>query len=137
MDNTVTHITMKYIFSGFVIVFLLFVTSFVGNIKNADDSKQMTINRNYMFCVCLNLVNSQNNLSDFSRRDGSTEVYFIDSLLVIDTEDAIDFAQMYLDSLKRIDAYRSYNNNSLGICKCLDLYNSQKLNDYVKKRIKE
>jgi len=128
---------MKNFNSGFIIVFLLMFTSFVGYYKDTEESEQMTINRNYVFCVCLNLVNSQYDLSDYSHRDGSTEVFFIDSLLVIDTEEAVVFAQTYLDSLNGVNAYRSYNNNSLGICKCLDLYNSKRLVEYVNQRIKE
>lgn len=128
---------MKNIFSGLIIIFLLLITSFVGFELDTEESEQMTINRNYMFCVCLNLINSQYDLNDFGSRDGSTEVYFIDTLLVIDTEEAVDFAQTYLDSLKEVNAYKSYNNNSLGVCKCLDLYNSKKLEEFVKERIKE
>lgn len=69
--------------------------------------------------------------------DGSSEVYFINDSLKIDIDKGQLFVKNYLDSINQNNIYRSYNNNSLIITKCLDFYNSKKLKKFLTKEIDE
>ncbi len=101
------------------------------------NQKQIETNKNYAFCIGLYTLNSQYNASEYNRNDGSIEVFFIDSLLVLDTETTRIFVENYFDSLNRVGAYKSGLNKNLNIAKCLDMYNSNKLDKYVKQKIIE
>jgi len=125
----------------FIIIIALafgFISNSLINIHEGKNQSevQLEVNKNYMFCVGMAYINIeyQNKCSVI---DGSSEVYFINDLLVVDGDEGRAFVKEYLDSLKQINAFKSYNNNSLGIAKCLDMYNSKKLDDFVKQKIEE
>ena len=105
--------------------------------KDKFNKEQIEINKNYAFCIGLYTLNYKNGVAEYSRSDGSIEIYFVDSLLVLDTEETKIFAENYFDSLNRAGAYKSGLGSNLSIAKCLDMYNSDKLDNYVKKKIME
>lgn len=105
--------------------------------KEEFKQEQIEVNKNYAFCIGLYTLNYKNGVEEYSRSDGSIEVYFIDSLLVLDTEDTKIFVENYFDSLNSTGAYRSGLGSDLSIAKCLDMYNSDKLDKFVKQNIRE
>ncbi|MBK8548585.1 MAG: hypothetical protein IPL63_14880 [Saprospiraceae bacterium] len=56
-------------------------------------------------------------------------------LFSIDFDEEYEFVSNYLDSLENSGSFKSYNDNSLILAKCLALYNSEKLNRFVRKQI--
>ncbi len=102
-----------------------------SNILNVENKTAFLINKNYIFCQCMNKVHNYTIIdsSSYLRKDGSTEVYFINDEFNVDIEKSKVFVEKYLDMVK--ENYRSYNDHNLGIAKCLDLYNSKELIDYL------
>jgi len=112
------------------------------NQKNPPQSEiqenKLIVNKNYIFCGCLNNVNRRYNLQwknpeNKSIVDGSIEVYFIKNNFDVNMDSVDVFVNNYLDSLENNNLFRSYNANSLGVAKCLELYNSKKLDIFLKK----
>jgi hypothetical protein len=119
----------------FFVLFLIGCNSKV--IPHGIENKLM-INKNYIFCVCLNKMNRKYNLDWHNPKsktviDGSIEVFFVDENFNVDIDSVDIFINKYLDSLENGNQFRSYNDNSLGVAKCLDLYNSIILEDFLKK----
>lgn len=126
----------KYLFVLITISIIALLLSFTSQ-KEKFNKEQIEINKDYAFCIGLYSLNYKTGVAEYSRSDGSIEVYFIDSLLVLDTEETKIFAENYFDSLYRVSAYKSGLDSDLSIAKCLDMYNSDKLDKFVKQKIRE
>lgn len=126
----------KYLWILVPVSFLFLLFSSLTK-KEEFNPRQVEVNKNYMFCSCMAEISLRYH-DTCGVMDGSNGVYFIDDFLVIDIEESMSFVKSYLDSLDKVDAYRSYREgNSLGIAKCLDMYNSERLDKFVKQKIKE
>lgn len=127
---------MNYMKKIIVLVLLLNINCYSPEGLTDFDSR-LELNKNFIFCNCINSVNRRYGLEikdkeNKKARDGSIEVYFINKDLTVDLDSVSQFVKLYLDSLEINKLYNSYNNNSLGIAKCLDLYNSKKVEDFVR-----
>ena len=128
---------MKKYFTGLITVTTIILLISFTTKKGSFSQKQIEINKNYAFCMSLYTLNYENGVADYNRKDGSIEVFFIDSLLVLDTEETKVFVENYFDSLNGLRKYKSALGSDLSIAKCLDLYNSEKLDKFVKQKINE
>ncbi len=83
--------------------------------------------KNMVFCECLERAVPLSREQKVS--DGSKSGYFQLSNLGEDEIDStVAFVQTYLDTA----VYSSSTNTKLGMMKCIDLYNSNKLDNFVK-----
>lgn len=120
-------------------VYIMVISFLLFNCKTQNETlnkRVMEINKNYMFCLCMGELNIRYENKP-KVLDGSSEVYFINDSLKIDIDKGQLFVKNYLDSIDQNNIYRSYNNNSLIITKCLDFYNSKKLKKFLTKEIEE
>lgn len=120
-------------------VYIMVISFLLFNCKTQNETlnkRVMEINKNYMFCLCMGELNIRYENKP-KVLDGSSEVYFINDSLKIDIDKGQLFVKNYLDSINQNNIYRSYNNNSLIITKCLDFYNSKKLKKFLTKEIDE
>ncbi|MEZ4911551.1 MAG: hypothetical protein R2774_11910 [Saprospiraceae bacterium] len=101
-----------------------------------DDLDKIIVNKNHVFCRCVYQANDRiSKTINLLKVDGSSEVYFINEGFSIDFDEEEEFVSNYLDSLENFDRFKSFNDHSLILAKCLALYNSEKLNSFVRKQI--
>ena len=105
-----------------------------------EDQDMIIVNKNYIFCNCVFKANKRLGIQQIDankqiKLDGSSEVYFINEAFNVEPDDVREFVSNYLDSLENSGSFKSYNDNSLILAKCLALYNSEKLNSFVRKQI--
>ena len=110
------------------------------NIITIKDENRILVNKNYIFCYCVNIENKRfgielKNNANQNVFDGSLEAYFVNDQFSVDPDSVFTFVNKYLDSLKYAQSFRSYNDNSLALSKCLSLYKSSELDDFVIKEI--
>lgn len=110
------------------------------NNVHVEDQDKIIVNKNYVFCRCVYLANDrlsaeQKNTINLFKLDGSSEVYFINNGFSVDLDETEELVHNYLDSLENSGSFKSFNDNSLILAKCLALYNSEKLNSFVRKQI--
>lgn len=110
------------------------------NNVHIEDQNKIILNKNYVFCSCVFQANKRLGIEQINNNkqiklDGSSEVYFINEGFSIDFDEEYEFVSNYLDSLENSGGFKSFNDNSLILAKCLALYNSEKLNHFVRKQI--
>ncbi|MBK8820738.1 MAG: hypothetical protein IPN49_17255 [Saprospiraceae bacterium] len=110
------------------------------NNVHIEDQDKIIVNKNYVFCSCVFQANKRLGIEQIDtnkqiKLDGSSEVYFINKAFNVEPDDVGGFVSNYLDSLENSGSFKSYNDNSLILAKCLALYNSEKLNSFVRKQI--
>jgi hypothetical protein len=126
--------------SSLIILIIIFLGCARKNNVHVEDPDIIIVNKNYVFCNCVFQANKRLGIEEIStnkqiKLDGSSEVYFIDKAFNVEPDAVIEFVSNYLDSMENSGSFKSYNDNSLILAKCLDLYNSEKLNRFVRKQI--
>ena len=111
-----------------------------SNLSSVNYNTKTRFNKNYIFCYCVNIENKRfgielKNNANQNVFDGSLEAYFVNDQFSVDPDSVFTFVNKYLDSLKYAQSFRSYNDNSLTLSKCLSLYKSSELDDFVIKEI--
>ncbi|MBK6783237.1 MAG: hypothetical protein IPG79_05365 [Saprospiraceae bacterium] len=122
----------KNIFMKTIILIILTIIALGCTRKNnvhIEDQDKIIVNKNFVFCSCVFQANKRLGIEQIDNNkkiklDGSSEVYFINEGFSIDF-DEVEFVSNYLDSLENSGSFKSYNDNSLILAKCLALYNSE------------
>lgn len=119
-------------------IFFLFGCNQKNHQQSEMQDNKLIVNKNYLFCMCVRFSDNRfilksSNPSMKLIKDNSGEVYFIDKKFNVDIESSTEFVNTYLDSLESNNLYRSFDDSSLSVAKCLDLYNSKKLDIFLKK----
>jgi hypothetical protein len=125
---------MAYVF--IIILAAFFACSHSGKVRNL--SKTETIHsdasalKNIAFCECIE--RSLPISKEQKQADGSKSGYFqLSNLGEEEIDTTIAFVQTYLDTVK----YYSATNSNLGMMKCINLYNSNELESFVRNVLKE
>ena len=119
-------------------IFFLFGCNQKNHQQSEMQDNKLIVNKNYLFCMCVRFSDNRfilksSNPSMKLIKDNSGEVYFIDKKFNVDIESSTEFVNSYLDSLEINNLYRSFDDSSLSVAKCLELYNSKKLDIFLKK----